>query len=53
VSEGLPLGRKDDAASNDYRIRFAQHDKSTLLQQRAHETFRLLNGGGTSARHKP
>jgi len=47
--EGAPLGRKVDTASNDYRIRFAQHDKNTLLQQRAHETFKLLNGGGTSA----
>lgn len=33
----------------DYRIRFAQHDKGSLLQQRQHETFKLLSGGGSSA----
>ena len=33
----------------DYRIRFAQHDKGTLLQQRQHETFKALSGGGSSA----
>ena len=40
---------QDYAMQNDYRIRFAQHDTSTLLQQRAHETFKSLGGGGTSA----
>jgi hypothetical protein len=31
-----------DLELNDCRIRFAQHDKTTLLQQRAHETFKAL-----------
>ena len=44
-----PGPQEGSMALVDYRIRFAQHDKGTLLQQRQHETFKLLSGGGSSA----
>jgi hypothetical protein len=42
-------GRKQDEDFSNYRIRFAHHDKTALLQQRAHETFKSLAGGSNSA----
>jgi hypothetical protein len=41
---GPPVKVHLDLELNDCRIRFAQHDKTTLLQQRAHETFKALSG---------